>query len=94
MDMLKTIGKRMKPIFVFVLLEALLAGILIGCQTQGLDLDGDLRLILSYCFILFVALFPMPGSFRYGNGSEEIGDVAFWLLSPCWSSGCCMTCAG
>ena len=33
MDMLKTIGKRMKPIFVFVLLEALLAGILIGCQT-------------------------------------------------------------
>ena len=57
MDTLKTIGKRMKPIFVFVLLEALLAGILIGCQTQGLDLDGDLRLILNYCFILFVALF-------------------------------------
>ena len=26
MDTLKTIGKRMKPIFVFVLLEALLAG--------------------------------------------------------------------
>ena len=57
MNTLKTMGKRMKPIFVFVLLEALLAGFLIGCQTQGLDLDGDLRLILSYCFILFVALF-------------------------------------
>ena len=57
MGMLKTIGKRMKPIFVFMLLEALLAGVLIDCQTQGLDLDGDLRLILSYCFILFVALF-------------------------------------
>ena len=57
MDTLKTIGKRMKPIVVFVLLEALLAVILIGCQTQGLDLDGDLRLILNYCFILFVALF-------------------------------------
>lgn len=57
MDTLKTMGKRMKPIFVFVLLEVLLAGVLIGCQTQGLDLDGDLRLILSYCFVLFVALF-------------------------------------
>lgn len=43
MDTLKTMGKRMKPIFVFVLLEVLLAGVLIGCQTQGLDLDGDLR---------------------------------------------------
>ena len=57
MNTLKTMGKQMKPIFVFALLEALLAGILIGCQTQGLDLDGDLRLILNYCFILFVALF-------------------------------------
>ena len=57
MDTLKTMGKRMKPIFVFMLLEVLLAVVLIGCQTQGLDLDGDLRLILSYCFILFVALF-------------------------------------
>ena len=36
----------MKAIFVFVLLEVLLAGVLIGCQTQGLDLEGDLRLIL------------------------------------------------
>ena len=57
MDTLKTMGKRMKPIFVFMLLEVLLAVVLIGCQTQGLDLEGDLRLILSYCFVLFVALF-------------------------------------
>ena len=35
MDTLKTIGKRMKLIFVFVFLKALLARICMSCQTQG-----------------------------------------------------------
>ena len=55
MNTLKMIGKRMQPIFLFLLLEAALAGVLIGCQAQGLDLGGDLRQILRDCF--FVSLF-------------------------------------
>ena len=89
MNTLKTMGKRMKPIFVFVLLEALLAGFLIGCQTQGLDLDGFLITALFYLSLCFNAwIVPVWKRIRRN------GDVAFWLLSPFWSSGCCMTCAG
>ena len=93
MDTLKTMGKRMKPIFVFMLLEVLLAVVLIGCQTQGLDLDGDLRLILSYCFVLFVALFQCLDCPDRKMDPKK-WKHASWLLSPFWFSRCCMTCAG
>ena len=56
MDTLKTMGKRMKPIFVFMLLEVLLAVVLIGCQTQGLDPKKWKHAILAFIAVLVFAL--------------------------------------
>ncbi len=82
MDTLKTIGKRMKLIFVFVFLKALLASILISCQTQGLDLSGDLRLILLLIYFIRKRKLSVAAGSIVLIAREKIAALLLTLLQP------------